>query len=65
MSITTRRPIRLVKAASPDLDEVEIWRRLDSLPLAKRSEVMDRIKLCDDPLVRDKALKLLRACYVV
>jgi len=59
------RPIRLVKASSSDLTEVEIWRRVDSLPRAKRNEVIDRLKNCDDPVLRERGQKLMRACYVV
>jgi len=61
----TIRPIRLVKASSADLTEVEIWHRVNMLPSGKRSEVIDRLRDCDDPVLRERGQKLLRACYVV
>ena len=59
------RPISLLKASSPDLDEVEVWRRVNRLTVSQRSEVIDRLKKCDDPVLRNRATQLLRACYVV
>jgi len=59
------RPCKLVNASTPNMDEIEIWRRLDSMSDAKRNEVIERIRTCDDPVVSEKARKLLRAVYVV
>jgi len=61
----TVSPSSLVNASTPTMDEVEIWRRLDSMSDAKRNEVIERIRTCDDPVVSERARKLLRACYVV
>ena len=62
---TVRRPISLVKAATPDMTEVEIWRCYNSLPKTQRREVLDRVKTCSDPILRARANKLLRASYVL
>ena len=59
------RPCTLVKSQTPDLDEVEIWRRFNSMSKSQRNEVMDRVKRIDDPLLQARANKLLRAAYVL
>jgi hypothetical protein len=59
------QPSTLVKSQTPDIDEVEIWRRFNRMSKSQQSEVMDRIINIDDPNLKSRASKLLRAAYVV
>jgi hypothetical protein len=59
------RPSRLVKAQTPELDEVEIHRLYRSMSRRQQVQVIETVKGIDDPILQARATKLLRAAYVV
>jgi len=62
---TTVSPTKLLKSQTPDVDEVVIWRHYRSMTKRERTAVRERIRAIADPILRNRASKLIDATYVI